>query len=68
MQEKNNIVVEKNLRVTVIFYEKECLPVITWNKNHSSKKVLPIHPHSRKHFLELQILKVCGLYESLWHF
>ena len=30
--------VEKNLKVTTNFYKKQCLPVITWNKNHSSKK------------------------------
>ena len=27
--------------VTVKFYGKGCLPVITWNKKHSSKQVLP---------------------------
>ena len=34
--------VEKNLRVTINFYKKHCLPVVTWNKNNVSKQVVPI--------------------------
>ena len=34
--------VEKNLRVAINFYKKLCLPVVTWNKKHLSKPVLPI--------------------------
>ena len=32
----------QNLRVTLIFHEEQYLPVITWNKKHLSKQVVPI--------------------------
>ena len=32
--------VEKN-GIMANFYETKCLPVITWNKEHSSDQVLP---------------------------
>ena len=31
----------KNLLVTINFYQKLFLPIITWNKNHSSKPAVP---------------------------
>ena len=34
-----HMAVEPNLWVTINLYEK-CLPVITWNKKHSSKQVV----------------------------
>ena len=36
------MVAEKNLRVIINFYEKLCLPVITWKKRYLSKQVVPI--------------------------
>ena len=41
--------VEKNLTVINV-YEKLCLPVITWNKKHLSKQVLPIRYALEKTF------------------
>ena len=35
----NNIEVEKNLRLTINFYKKQCLPFITWNKNQLLQKI-----------------------------
>ena len=47
--------VEKNLTVINV-YEKLCLPVITWNKKHLSKQVLPI-----RYALEKTIFAVATL-------
>ena len=33
---------EKKLLVTINFYKKVFIPIITWNKNHSSKQAVPI--------------------------
>ena len=41
-KESNNMAVEKNIKVTINFYKKECFPVITWNEKHSSKQVSSI--------------------------
>ena len=55
--------VEKNLRVTINFYEKHCLPVVTWSKNNSSKQVVPIICSLEKRFFAVTILvKVCELF------
>ena len=34
------MVVARNLWVTLNLYKKQCFPVVTWNKNHLSKRVL----------------------------
>ena len=47
-----------NLWVTTSLYKKECLPVITWNKKHSSKQVVSILGYLGKTFLHLPLLKV----------
>ena len=72
----------KKLIVTINSYKK-CLPVISWNKKHSSKQVVPVTCTLEKHFLQLRSLKVCvcfffrqskksalyfGLYVSSLHF
>ena len=36
------MVVGKALRVIINFYKKQCLAVITWKKNHSSKQAVSI--------------------------
>ena len=41
---------EKNLRITIKFYEKHCLAVVIWNKNNLSKKVVPITKTLEKRF------------------
>ena len=33
---------EKSLRITINFYKKQYLPVVTMNKKHSLKQVVPI--------------------------
>ena len=38
--------------------KKQCLPVITWNKKHLSKKVIPII-YPMEEFFAVGILKVC---------
>ena len=42
--------VKKNLRLMINFYKKLCLPVITWNKKHLSKEVVPITYKLEKKF------------------
>ena len=32
----------RDLRVSINFYKKQCLPVITWNKKHLLKQALTI--------------------------
>ena len=55
--------IEKNLRVTINFYEKYCLPIATWNKNNLSKQVVPIIYTLEKRFFTVTILlKVCELF------
>ena len=34
--------VVEDLKVSINFYKKQCLPVITWNKKHLSKQLLTI--------------------------
>ena len=34
--------VEKNLRVSIKFYKKHCIPVTIWNKNNLSNQVAAI--------------------------
>ena len=36
-KESKNMAVEKNLRVTIKFYKKLCLPIITWNTKYLLK-------------------------------
>ena len=49
--------VAKNLGVTMDFYEKRYLPVITWNKKHFSKQVVPITCSLGKMFFEAAALE-----------
>ena len=76
--------VGKNLRVTINFYRKQNLPVITQNNKHLSKQVVAITYTLEKRSLTAAILlKVCesflsrqskytcsilGLYESFLDF
>ena len=64
IEEKKNMAVEKNLKVTIkLFLKKYCLPVVTWNKNNSSKQVAPITCTLEKRFFAVPILlKVCELF------
>ena len=39
-KERSNMVVTPNFSVKISWYKKECLPVITRNKKHSSKQVV----------------------------
>ena len=39
--------------VSINFYGKQCLPVITWNKNHLSKQLVTI-----THTLEIKLFAV----------
>ena len=41
-KERKNMAVEKNLKITINFYKKLCLPLFTRNKKHSPKQVVPI--------------------------
>ena len=54
--------VEKNLRVTINFYKKLCLPVIIWNKKYLWMQVVPISYTLEKSFLQLALLKVRELF------
>ena len=58
--------VEKNLRVTKNFYEKHCLPVVTWNKNNLSKQVVPIKIYTleKRFFTVAILLEVCESFLS----
>ena len=59
-KEHKNMTVEKNLSVTINFYKKHCLLVVTWNKNNLSKQVVPITYTMEKRFFTVAIfLKVC---------
>ena len=52
--------VEKNFRVTISFYKKHCLPVVTWNKNNLSKQIVPMkHTLKKRFFAVVILLKVC---------
>ena len=52
--------VEKNFRVTISFYKKHYLPVVTWNKNNLSKQIVPIkHTLKKRFFAVVILLKVC---------
>ena len=42
------------------FYEKLCVPVVTWNKKHLSKQAVPITYALGRRFLQLLLLKACG--------
>ena len=53
LKQHKNIAVKKNVRVTINFYEKRCLPVATWNKNNLPKQVVPIIYKLEKRFLQL---------------
>ena len=56
-----NVAVEKNFMVTINFYKKHCLPVVTCNKNSLSKKVAPMTYTLKKRFFVVAILlKVCA--------
>ena len=41
-KERNNMAVEKALKVKINFYKKQCISVIRWKKNHSSKQAVSI--------------------------
>ena len=42
----------KNLRLMIKIYKNLCLPVITWNKKHLSKLVVPLTYAQEKKFFE----------------
>ena len=58
-QEWNNMAVDK--KVTLKFYEKWYLPVITWYKNIHWSKFFQQCTHWIKRFLQLLLLKICEL-------
>ena len=74
--------VGKAFRVMKNFYKKQCLPVITWNKKHSLKKVISITYTPEKMFFAAatfeglrvlffwskKIVVDFGLYESSLYF
>ena len=41
-KENKNMAIEKNRRITINFYKKQCLRVIIWNKKHLTEQVDPI--------------------------
>ena len=41
-KESKSLAAQKDLKVTINFYKKLCLPAKTCNKKHLSKQVLPI--------------------------
>ena len=49
-EQHKNMEVGKNTRITINFYKKHCLPVVTWNKNNLSKQVEPITNTPEKGF------------------
>ena len=51
---------EKNVRVKINYNEKKCLPVITYNKKHSSKQVLRITNTVEKSVF------TAGTFKGLW--
>ena len=54
------MLVEKNLKVTIKFYKKQCLLVIKRNKKHLSNQAVPITNALEKRSLAAAILlKVC---------
>ena len=52
------MVTEKNLIAAINVYGKQGLSVITCNKKHSSKQVVPITPTREKTFLQLLVIAV----------
>ena len=61
-KERRNMAVTPNLWVTISLYKKECLPVITLNKKHSSKQVVSMIYTLGKNFLQLLLFKVCEMF------
>ena len=62
------MVVEKNLRVTINFYKKQCLPVIASNKKHLLKQVVPItYALERRFFAAAILLKVLDRVKKVEH-
>ena len=61
-KELKNMTAEKNLSLTINFYRKLCLAVISWNKKYLSKQVGAKHTHWRNSFWQLLVLKVCELF------
>ena len=62
-EQHKNMEVGKNTRITINFYKKHCLPVVTWNKNLSkfikaslSKQVVTITYPLEKRFFAVAIL------------
>ena len=51
----------KSLRVTISFHEKESLSVITWNKKHFWKEVVPI-----TYTLEKRGFFAAATFKGLW--
>ena len=51
--------VTPNFWVAISLDKKECLPVITWNKKHSSKQVVSIIYTIEKGFFATATFKVC---------
>ena len=55
-KQHKNIEVGKNTRITINFYKKHCLPVVTWNRNNLSKQVVTITYPLEKRFFTVAIL------------
>ena len=58
--ESKNIAVEKNIRVTINFYKKQCFPVIIWNE----KIIIEARctNNMQLFFAAAMLLKVCELF------
>ena len=66
-KESKNLAVERNFKVTINFYKKLCLPVITWNKKYLFKQIVRITYPLEETFLFKQSKKLAvyfGLCES----
>ena len=55
-EQHKNMEVGKNSRITINFYKKHCLPVVTWNRNNLSKQVVTITYPLEKRFFTVAIL------------
>ena len=55
-EQHTNMEVGKNTRITIKFYKKHWLPVVTWNRNNLSKQVVTITYPLDKRFFAAAIL------------
>ena len=59
-KEHKNMTVEMNLKMTINFYKRQCFPVITWNKKHLLKQVVPMtYTLEKRFFAAVILLTIC---------